>query len=224
MITDEMLAQAAEEVSLSMADSLDVTPHRFSSGFERKMRSVRRRAEHPVRYQVLRHAAAVLVAVITAFAALYAFSPTVQAAVNGWVRTAFGSYFQYSPSDTTPPDVEYDYYLPEEFDGYTLTEEIGDDGSKLYVYTNKDGDLLFLEYILGSSGVSTYLMDIENHQYIRTFVDSQPADLYIALTEDQASVIKWQNREENVLLSITAMENEEQLIAFAKKVEKIPKN
>lgn len=224
MITEEMLTTAAAEVSDAMVSSIPDRTHRFSAGFERKLRSLTRRAEHPVRYRLMRQAAAVLIAVFTAFAMLYAASPTVRAMATNWIRDIFGSYVQYSPLDTTSPDVMYDYYLPDEFNGYKLKEVIDRGDDMFYVYYNEEGDMLCFDYIHGSSSSYMYLTDIENHQYTRSSVHSHPADIYIAPDGDQASVIFWQIVEENALLCISAKEDMNQLIAIAEKVEKIPKN
>lgn len=106
MINEEMLKLAAAEVSEAMVASVPMREHSFSPAFERKIRGLIRRAAHPVGYRVLRQAAAVLAAAIMTFALLYMTSPTVQAAVNSWIRSTFGDYFQYSPVETTPPDVQ----------------------------------------------------------------------------------------------------------------------
>lgn len=223
MITEEMLAAAASEVSDAMVNSVPACPHQFSAAFEGKLRSLIRRTEHPVQSR-LRQAAAVLVVLLTALAALYLASPTVRAAVNGWIRTTFGSYFQYYTEDTTPPDVQYNYRLPEEFDGYTLVTEVDRGTGKFYIYSNEEGQMLSFEYVYGSTDSSLFLMDMENHQYLNGYVSYLPADIYIAPTDDESSAIIWQLPSENVLFRIAAKENKDQLIVFAEKVEKVEKN
>lgn len=219
MITEDMLAIAAGEVSEAMVSSIPVQSHRFSPGFEWKLRTLVRRAEHPVWYQVQR-AAAILVAAVTAFGALYMTSPTVRAAVDGWVRSTFGGYFQYHTEETTPPDTQYEYSLPEEFDGYVLTAEVGDDESKTFIYHNEDGQMLTFQYISSATGSSLFLMGMEKHQYIYGYVGSLPADIYIAPTNDESSAIIWQDPSGNVLLRISAIADQDALTAFAEKVEK----
>lgn len=224
MISDEMLAAAAGEVSGAMVDSISLEDHVFSGQFERKMHALIRRAAHPVRRQVLRYAAAILIAVITAFGALYLFSPTVQAAVNGWIRTTFGSYFHYYSADTTPPDVEFDYALPKAFDGYTLQTTIVQEFGALFLYTNDSGQMLAFDYARGTSNASMFLIDIEDHTYCRDFIHSLCADIYIAPSSDEASIIVWHNPDEKVLFCISAFAGKDELIEFAKKIEKIGKN
>lgn len=223
MITEEMLISAAAEVSDAMVSGISEQPHRFSAGFKQKLRSLTRRAEHPVRYRLMRQAAAVLVAVLTVFSVLYVGSPTVHATVDLWMRSMFGSYFQYSPLDTTPADVEYDYFLPKEFDGYTLMSKLDRGDSVVHIYSNENGQMLSFDYVRGTLDSSLFLMNVENCTQYSGYVGSLSADIYIAPTHNRSSVIVWQDPAENVLFYIQAVADKDQLIAIAEKVEKIPK-
>lgn len=223
MITEEMLISAAGEVSAAIVGSLSEEPHQFSPMFERKLRALIHRAEHPVRYRVLRQAAAVLIVAISIFSVLYLTVPTVRAATDHWIKTTFGRYIQYYPEEVIIPEVQYDYYLPNEFDGYRLLSEIDRGEDKCYIYSNNDGNLLSFEYVRNSSNSSMFLMDINTHQYIHGYVGDFPADIYIAQTTDKSSLIIWQNSTENVLFCIQAIGEKDQLISFAEKVEKISK-
>ena len=206
-----------------MVSSVPMVEHTFSPDFLRRMKKLIRRAEHPAGHRVLRQAGAAAAALILAFTLLYAASPTVRAAVNSWVRSAFGDYFQYSPVETTPPDAQYDYALPEEFDGYTLLDAIDRGEDYLYIYTNEEGQMLFFEYLRNTSDSSMFLLDVENHAFSQDYVGSVCADIYIAPTADETSIIVWHNSDENVLFCIQATADRDQLIAFAEKIEKISK-
>ncbi len=224
MITHEMLAMAAEEVSDAMAANICPADHVFSARFEKKMDALIRRAAHPVRQRILRNAAAVLIVAVMAFGSLLLFSPAARAAVIGWVRSTFGGYFHYYSENNTLPDVEYDYFLPEEFDGYILASIVEQDFGKLFIYTNEDGQMLSFDYTRGTSNASVFLGDIEDHAYYIGFVNSLPADIYIAPKSDAVSIIVWHDPDENVLFSIGAFANKDELIEIAKKVEKTKNN
>lgn len=217
MITDEMLALAAGEVAEAMAASVPIREHTFSPAFERKMRLLIRRAEHPVGHRLLRQAAAAAAALILAFTLLYAASPTVRAAVNSWIRSTFGSYFQYSPVETTPPDVQYDYALPEEFDGYTLLDVIDNGDGKLYLYVNEQGQLLKFQYIYG--GDTSLFLDVEDFQHLTGKVGGYHADIYIAPNEEQNSAIIWYSQENNTLFHISAATDADTLVNLAHSVK-----
>ena len=223
MITHEMLAMAAEEVSDAMAANICPADHVFSARFEKKMDALIRRAAHPVRRQVLRYAAAVLIVAVMAFGSLCLFSPTARAAVLGWVRATFGSYIHYQSTDTTPPDIEYVYSLPEEFDGYAQIEAIHDYLGGNFIYKHKDGRILGFDYIYGSQSTGLFL-DVSNCVHSNVKIGNYTADLYISCDPDCNSIIVWEDESTGALICIIATENRENLIAIAKKVEKIKNN
>ena len=65
MISDALLREAAAEAEVCLLANLpEIQPHEFSAGFERKMKRLISRVNHPIRHQVLRYAAAVLLAVL----------------------------------------------------------------------------------------------------------------------------------------------------------------
>ena len=98
MLTDAMLSEAAAEAERFLLTIVpeDGEPHTFSKRFEWKMRKLIRRTNHPIRYQVMRTAAAVVLAIATLFGAVMAISPEARAAVIGWVKSAFHEFFEYS--------------------------------------------------------------------------------------------------------------------------------
>lgn len=223
MIPEKMLSAAAEEVSAAMVDSIPCADHVFSPGFDRKMGHLIRSAAHPVRRLVLRYAAAILLVALTAFGSLYLLSPTARAAVNSWIKTTFGSYIQYYSDQTTPPEQEYEYFLPEEFDGYTLSSIKTIYSQSFSIYTNDQGQMLSFSYVHGSGNTSMFLMDVESHTYYSGTVGSLIADIYIAPNDESGNLIVWQDPEENVLFCICAFASEDELIRFAENVQKTEK-
>lgn len=220
MISDQMLSAAAAEVSDAVAASILEREHSFSAEFELRMAKLRRSAAHPVRRQVMRYSAAMMLVAITVFGSLYLLSPSARATMNSWVRTTFGRYIQYYSDDTTPPKLEYDYFLPVEFDGYTLSSKKTIETQFFSIYTNDLGQMLSFSYVHGFGNTSMFLMDIENHAYYSSVVGSFNADIYIAPHNDDASVIVWHDPDDNVLFCIMAFATKDELIAYAEKIEK----
>ena len=220
MITEQMLQQAAAQLSDAMVKSVADIPHDFSPRFLRRM-PLFRRAQHPVRYRLVRQCAAVLLTLITVFGTLLALSPTVRAAVFGWIRTVVGKNIEYSSQETTPPNVHYDYSLPEILDGYTLLELIEDGaGEKTYIYVSETGQLMQFGYVRGSTSSSLILFDPKDYTLFSDIVNGGPAEIYIAPNSTTNSVIIWEDTENNVLLFINANVTKEDLVALAEKVEK----
>ena len=218
MITDETLQVAAEEVAMAMLNIIPKETHSFSARFEKKMQRLLRRAKHPVFYQVMRYAAVIVLAVTVLFGAVFAVSPTVRAAVIGWVQSVFHEFYKYSSEETTPPDVEYEYYLPESFDDYTLLTEINDESGKTYIYMSALGELLRFTY--SYSGESSIFIDTENNDIYKGLVGEHPADIYISKNMEEANVVVWQDPGNNVLLVLSAFADKEELPQLAQKVQK----
>lgn len=222
MITDETLQVAAEEVAMAMLNNIPKETHSFSARFEKKMQQLLRRAKHPVFYQVMRYAAVIVLAVTVLFGAVFAVSPTVRAAVIGWVQSVFHEFYKYTSEETTPPDVEYEYYLPESFDDYSLLTTLDDQNGKTYVYTNKQGQIMQFSYSHASNGENLYV-NAEDYEVFADLVGNNPADIYISKTDERENVIIWQDNSQNVLFTISGFVNHEELLEIAKRVEKISK-
>lgn len=236
MLTDAMLKEAAAEAErflLSVLPEDDGEPHVFSKRFERKMSKLIRRVNHPIRYQVMRAAAAVVLVIATLFGAVMAVSPEARAAVVGWVKSAFQEFFEYSsggPNTSKNADetannqadeqTKYEYYLSVIPEGYLTLAAEDFPGGKTYLYVNDLGKILQFTYTYGAENSSLFVKTDDYEQHT-SFVNNLPADIYIALKENETSVIVWQDFNADVLFQISAMADQTELIEIAKTVEKI---
>lgn len=218
VITDAALQAAAEEVAMAMLLDVPAESHTFSARFEKKMKRLLRRARHPVGYRVLRYAAAILLAITVLFGAVFAASPEARAAVVNWVKSAFHEFFRYSSSETIPPDVEYEYYLPESFDDYSLLTTIDDEAGKTYIFASADGSILQFTYAHNGSG--DMFLRTENFDVYKGVVGNASADIYISRINTESNVIVWQEPTNNVFFALFAYVSQEELQELAEKVEK----
>lgn len=218
VITDAALRVAAEEVAMAMLDDVSAEPHTFSQRFEKKMKRLLRRARHPVGYQVMRYAAAIVLAITVLFGAVFAASPTVRAAVVNWIKSVFHEFSRYSSQETVPPDVEYEYFLPDQFDDYTLLTAIDDESGKTYLFASAEGDILQFSY--AHHGNMSMFVKAENFHAYQGVVGNVSADIYISLTAEESNVIVWRDSTNDMLLVICAYEDKEELQILAEIVEK----
>ena len=89
MINDTMLRQAAAELAIAMNESLPdpkECAHQFSPKFEKKIKRLTRRTNHPIIYRSLRRVASILLVVVIGFCSVLAVSAEVRATVLGWVK------------------------------------------------------------------------------------------------------------------------------------------
>ncbi len=221
MITDAMLKEAtgeAERFLLTTLPSGDVQEHQFSSRFERKMERLIRRVNHPVRYQVLRSAAAIILVLLTLFGAVLAVSPEARARVVGWVRRTFFEFSQYENHTPIDPNARYVYTLPEVPEGYALLSTIEKENGKLYVFAN-DGNKIRFSYTYSVEGSSLFI-EVEDYDISVAAVGQCAAEVYIAKNSDETNMIVWQDPSEGVLFYISAMLDRSALIELAENVEK----
>ena len=237
MLTDAVLKEAAAEVERFILStvSIDGEPHVFSKRFERKMQKLIRRANHPIRYQVLRTAAAVVLVIATLFGAVMAVSPEARAAVAGWIKATFANYTTYSSDDVGEPSVtptenekpsegektHLDQYhltvIPEGYREFRVTEK---KNGKTYIYVNEQNMLVQFAYTYKADKASLFI-NTENCHHSEVTVNGIIADVYISAKEDENSAIVWQNTEKEVLFQIFGMINQNELISLAESVEKI---
>jgi len=227
MLTDAILKEATAEAERFL---LSIVPeggesHVFSKRFEQKMRNVTRRANHPIRYQMMRSAAAAVLVIAMLFGAVMAVSPEARAAVVGWIKEALGAYMHYSSDKTNPEDtnidpVKYEYHFSVIPEGYMelMVEDIP--GGKMYLYMSDLGNILQFTYTYDKSSSDLFVKteDCEHHS---DFVNTLPADIYIVQKENENSAIIWQDQRNGVLFEIYARMNQAELIALAETVTKI---
>ena len=220
MITDAMLREAAAEAERFMLAHLPEVqePHVFSKRFERKMQKLISRMKHPVRYQVMRYVAAVLLAIITLFGAVLAVSPEARATVIGWVRSTFHEYFEYENDNTDDP-IQDEYELAVVPDGYSLLNEINKANGKMYLYVDDSGNMLQFTYAYGEETDSLYI-ETELYRQHSGNVHGMLADIYIAVSENETSVIVWHDRQTEVLFHVFAKSDQDELIKIAESVRK----
>ncbi len=224
MVTNAMLREAAGEAEKALLQSLEnktYEPHQFSDRFEKKIDKLIRRAKHPVRYNVMRSTAAILLAVVILFGMVFAISPEVRAGVINWVKSTFMRYSQYS-SDGNNSNIEYEYFFQTVPSGYSELKIIDSKDGKTYLYINKEANLLQFTYAHGSR-IDNFFVKTDLHTHIEGFVNENKADIYIANSNKESSAIVWQDSETDTLLCISAKADIDLLIAFAESVTKSPK-
>lgn len=224
MLTDAILKEAtaeAMEFRLSTLEELE-QEHIFSDRFERKMKKLLHRAEHPMMYRMMRVAAMIALTVATLFGAVLAASPEIRAEVLEWIRSIHPGYIhfvtdsEHSTPEQLPP---YDYRFSVIPEGYEAYRVLDSSDSKHYSFINEEENILKFsyKYPMGSSGVVIY----GNYERQACDVDGMPGELYISPDGSEMNYIVWNDPETEAILWIGAWESAEKLIEIAQTVEKI---
>ena len=221
MISDALLREAAAEAEVCLLANLpEVQPHEFSAGFERKMKRLISRANHPIRHQVLRYAAAVLLAVLTLFGAVMAVSPEARAAVVGWVRSTYNKFVGYSFIGADVKETEA-YQMTYILDGYRLSAVIDKENKQIYLYTDDLGrGITFVCYYPYGDAKAEFFAAVGDYQEYSGFVHGVEAEIYLANLENESNAIVWRDEDTGVLLQVHAFADIETLIKLAEGVKK----
>ena len=228
-MTDQMLDELARQIMLDAARQeygslMDEPPeHDFSLEFERKMRKLVCRANHPVWYRVAQTAVCLLLAALLSGCAVLAISPEAREVFSGWVREVYETSFIYRFAGTEPETTGHLLYRPTYVpDGWRIREAFVS-GALItdIVYYNDDGELTTFSYF--PKGVSTTIQIVRNgsetHQPIS--VNGMPAELYLDQDEGEANVLIWMD-EEGAIFCVHSALSETELIKIAESVEVVP--
>lgn len=221
MITDEMLAEATAEVNDAMLKSLpneSECDHQFSHRFERKMKSVIRRAEHPTIYRIVYRAACLLLILVFSFTTILAVSPTARAAFFGWIKETYESFVNYHLEDTESNNVSNLVYrieeLPPEYTEIAISEDVN---NYMGIYADPDGNLLYFSYST-SPDTAYFSVKAEGATLLNVSVAGNPADLYLSEDSTKSNCIIWCDEENNAILYISAMLDKDMLLKLAESV------
>ena len=100
MITEEMLCAAAARSCEIYVSYLErgynpENQHEFSLQFKKKIKKLKRKADHPVFYHAARRIASIVLAILIAGGVWITVDAEARAAFVGWVKEIYGTYFVY---------------------------------------------------------------------------------------------------------------------------------
>lgn len=223
MITDEMIAEAAAELNQALVDSLPdphECKHQFSKKFERKMKKLIHRVNHPVRHMVLNRVASVLLVILLGFTMVMSFSPTARAAVIGWIKQAYESFYSYYFETDVETDSNYRYQIDPVPDGYFEMSYAENNGYHVIVYSDNETSIV-LAYADRSYYPMLYVKR-EGYRVEEAMVNGKIADLYISEDGSLANGIVWCDTESGYMVYISGHLEIEELKNFAERVKKCP--
>lgn len=236
-MTEEMLKAAAVEADQVMLDSLpapEECEHAFSNSFQKRIRRISRRANHPVLYKLAKSVACFVLAVILTGGVWLTVDAEAREAFIRWVKETSGTYSVYhfegtdsgtqtSEGQSSEEEISPKYSLAWIPDGYTewATENIGD--NIFLIYVNDSGDLLTFGYLPSSS--ATYMF-VETTGYTQesTYVGNVPADFYLSHSPDHANSIVWTSPDGETAFYLDGFFSKEELIEMAEHVRPSDEN
>lgn len=219
MINDAMLKQAAEELAIAINESLPDPKecvYQFSPKFEKKLKRLTRRANHPILYRSLRMAASVLLVFMIGFGSILTVSTEAREIVFGWMRVRYQSMYEYffEGEIENPENVTYyPQWLPEDCKFETSYSTLG---GEVYIYFTPRDSLVQFSYI-SKSNEKLYMDGVDAEQK-DVMINGGSGKLYISHNEGQTSSLIWMNKSRTVLFSISGDYDEDVLIKMAENI------
>ena len=228
-MTDQALDDLARRLLLDTAtlgwnDEInDQTEHTFSRNFERKMKPVIQRADHPVRYYATRLLTALLLIAFLGGGSLLTFSAEARAAFFNWVIEWYDTQIIYRFSgepaeDPFAPLPKYEITaLPEGYEPFK--DEIMIPGSYCIGYANADGDLLWFAYQRMEQGSALAIQEeTEGMKAYDVTVNGLNGRVYCFPDVEQHNIIIWMDEENNLEFDISGFFDEDELLHIAESV------
>ena len=219
MISNEFIRQATEEY---LEESMPAIPteneidHVFSDRFEKNMKSVIRKNNHPQLKRVLRMAASFALVILISGGSVMALSPTARAAVKGWLFGQEGTVFSYTSIGTkTESEVSYQYDLAVIPEGKVLWQEILDETQSIMLYTEEETGHLLKITATPNDGTSAMFLITTTDQKETVQIGDITADFYPSESEDSSPGLAWIDPDNDYLICLDGFFCQEELIDMA---------
>ena len=230
MISNEFIRQATEEY---LEESMPAIPaeneidHVFSDRFEKNMKSVIRKNNHPQLKRVLHMAASFALVILLTGSSVMALSPTARAAVLGWLFGQDGTTFSYtSMGEESDSDVYYKYELPQIPEGYFLWQEIVDESQSIMLYAEEETGHLLKVTGSPNDGTGAMFLLTTTDEKSTVQIGDITADFYLSDSEDISSGLAWVDPDTDYLICLDGFFSKEELIEMAQSLVKtaVPKS
>ena len=226
MISEERLRQAAGAAALALTDCLpapEECQHEFSPGFDRRMRKVLRRGNHPTVYRGLRRVASFLLVLLLSGSIWLAVDTEAREAVFGWISERVeGAYHYFFRGERTSQNYLTGYTLSKIPEGYKESNQIETEEYSIKIFVEAStGNYLTLGWLHPSESTEEpelfFLTGDMKQEMVQ--VNEQPAEFYWDETGEKGNVIVWCDRKTDTLLYISGYFNKEKLTNLAEDVK-----
>lgn len=222
MNLEELLSSGTKEVSDAVLTSFaktEIINHPFSRRFERKMKQMIIRFNHPVFYQVTKSIACAVFVFLLSVSLVFASIPQAHAIAKKWFVHLYQTYFViHIAGDHATFDTERDYTLTVIPAGYSLKEVIHNPDKKScdIIYSGAHQELLVFYYASEREETIYFLNDGMSME--ETVVGSDCAKLFYDPEGRHSNVLSWYDSKRNVFFSITAFAEQDELVRMAESV------
>ena len=222
MITDEMLAQAAAELADAINQSLPIPSectHQFSSQFEKKMKRLIRKSDHPIFYRTLRTVASIVLVILIGFGSTLAVNAEAREIVFSWLKQQHENFYEYFFEGDVTPTESRRYQTGWMPDGCEFVTSYETAGGEVYIFTDEKDTLIQFSYTSNPDD-ETLFIDGVGYFKEEAIINGRIGDFYIAQSNDKTNGLIWTDETETVLFFVSGNYDKETLVKIAESVEK----
>lgn len=222
MISESELQTAAKAYEKHMLDCLpepDECEATFSPKFERKMKKMIFRTDHPFQYMIQKSVICFFLIVFLGGSSLLTFSTEARAIFFGWAHEIYETFVSYRHLGESQDGLKNTVYLPSWIpDGYEMTQPTTSNDGGVVTYKNVDNKTMLFTYDLMYSSVEVQIVgtDLEMQQ---VFVNGASADLYMEQSPGKSKNLIWADPKNEVLFTITAQISRDEIIKMAESIK-----
>lgn len=224
MITESMLREAAARSCEIYVAHLEQgyepeNQHVFSVEFEKKLKRLKRKADHPVLYRAMHRVASIILTILIVGGTWLTVDAEARAAFFGWAKEIYETFFVYVFDGKSSGVIGNigcrPTWIPE---GYEKAKETEDNGRINIIYRNEAGQLLRFHCIF-EPDETEFFVDAKGGRVTPTIVGGYEADLILFEYPSVANNILWTDKE-NRAFYISGDLDEDDLIKMANSIYK----
>lgn len=227
MISEEKLKSAATEAARAIQDSLpapEKCTHEFSEMFQKRMRRIFRKADHPILYRLPKQVACFVLAVFVVTSSWLIIDVKARSAFFAWVKQHYEAFIEYRfvgdvQTETKPQQYKLSW-LPT---GFVEANRLETDGNSVVIYQDALGDIIQFSYSQGDDAISLFVQD-ENTEVEVVWIGNIQGELYRSNDSDMTDALVWVSEDNSVVFCISSTLSKDTIIKMAEGVQKNFKN
>lgn len=223
MIAEDVLRTAAARSSAVYVRYLEQDfdrehRHEFSPQFEKRIKRICRRANHPFLYKSLQRVASIFLAILLGGAIWLTVDVDARAEFFGWVKSVYENYIVYRFEPESHPN-DSEIYLPTWLPtGYNKVSSDYSGDTAMICYIGPDEHGLVFSYSTDSTNAH-WFFDTSVSMVKQVYVNGISADLLISDGSEAINTIVWMS-DHNTVFYISASLPEIDMIKIAESVQK----
>ena len=186
-------------------------------GFEKKIRKLKRRADHPYLRKFLNCAASIVLAMFIAGSLWLSVDVEARAAFIQWVREVHEESILYRYFNMPQDDVLPTYEVTDLPEGYVRTELLVDETSCIQIFEHET-DMMIFVYNFINSETQTEIEFFGDYELYQVSVGTFTADYYATRSPDETSELLWIDEENGIAFQLSSYLGKSEMLEVANSI------